>query len=728
MWNPNDPKQIFNVVAQTNDVGTLKQIAAANSQGPNGGIIAAAILNKLAAIEKEAQTPTQAPPPGGNIGMQAVDQAGQQAQAAQFMAGANQREKMANVASNPQSVQGVADAKLHPPSMTGNNHLLPEHAGIGALPEQSLSALNAASGGIVAFAGRGPSLVPGSGLDMFDQALDDEGVTDPTRRAFLKALHGQESGGASSSRTSNRGARGPMQVMPGTFAGVNKAGDLDPESDYDNMRAGIRYGLQGWDLSGGNPVHAGAFYYGGPLGLKRAQRGEFSVDPVNPKNPNTLEYGATVAKRMDKILTAAAPGREAHAATPTAAATEPGELTEAQEAHAAREAWGAGAARRGQRYRASQMTPVEVGPSGEVTSGEQYPTYPDVAGPPVYGRLDKAATTGIKQLADQQASAEAAAAQPVGAPLGYTSGEELPAGGIAQLAPDALQGPVAPSQTEQIVNRLRQDLMGSEAMRGMEDVLSQKERLLKTQQEREVAGYEEEKRRLGRRGERIDRTEKNAETMGYLTAAAAAVNGRMTFMQALTRAGMAGFGTYQQGMKGVEEARDKLDDLWSKANKGHEDSINKLEMLGIDSKTSLAQMKLQLDSHLATMRAQHELKKEEPSELAKTLAWAQKAPENQKQLDEYLRNAHPRDALAVRQAFADYQLSKKNVAALQAKYVGVVEPEELKAAKRAQDEAYRIYMATVGNAPSAGIEMPSFTPGGGLATQNGKLVYQPGQR
>jgi hypothetical protein len=128
-----------------------------------------------------------------------------------------------------------------------------------------------------------------------------EGVTDPAEIAFLKSVHGQESGGKASSKDSNRGAKGAMQIMPETFKSVADP-DMDITKPLDNMRAGIRYGRQGFTAAKGDPVLAGAYYYGGPGGMKKATQGVAVSDPKNPNAPTTIGYGKDIAKRMTALL------------------------------------------------------------------------------------------------------------------------------------------------------------------------------------------------------------------------------------------------------------------------------------------------------------------------------------------------------------------------------------------------------------------------------------------
>ena len=204
----------------------------------------------------------------------------------------------------PQGPQQAMPQKMPPQGQTRMaadggymDSRLPEDMGIGALPERSLSGM--ADGGIVGFsAGGNPK---GKKLLSFDDALDAEGVRDPRQRAFLKALYGQESGSGADTTTSNQGAVGHMQIKPSTFKQVADK-NMDINNPFDNMRAGIRYGMQGYQAANGDPVLAGAHYYGGPGGMEALAKGQVRTDSKNPKAPNTLEYGKSIAQRMTALL------------------------------------------------------------------------------------------------------------------------------------------------------------------------------------------------------------------------------------------------------------------------------------------------------------------------------------------------------------------------------------------------------------------------------------------
>ena len=165
--------------------------------------------------------------------------------------------------------------------------------------QQSEPVVRMAEGGMLNFSSGGTKKLSGS--ELFDRALDMEGITNPRERAFLKALHAQESSGKATEKTSNRDAHGAMQILPATFKSVADAG-MDINKPLDNMRAGIRYGMQGFSAAKGDPVLAGAYYYGGPGGMQKAAKGQAVSDPKNPKAPNTLDYGNSIAKRMTAML------------------------------------------------------------------------------------------------------------------------------------------------------------------------------------------------------------------------------------------------------------------------------------------------------------------------------------------------------------------------------------------------------------------------------------------
>ena len=199
---------------------------------------------------------------------------------------------------------------------------MPEDQGIATLPAPNMQ--NMAGGGIVAFddGGEVPGYAEGvftgvkkkykeltgyefdGGPEMFNKALDAEGVTDPKKRAFLKAIHDKESNQARVAPTRKvSGAAGPMQVTADAWTDVSKRGEeLKNRNDsYDNMRAGIRYASIGWAKAKGDPMLASTYYYGGGGGFAKAQEGK-GVAADEDKGQTTLQYGKDVAARYLKML------------------------------------------------------------------------------------------------------------------------------------------------------------------------------------------------------------------------------------------------------------------------------------------------------------------------------------------------------------------------------------------------------------------------------------------
>ena len=130
----------------------------------------------------------------------------------------------------------------------------------------------------------------------FDVALQAEGLTGPLAD-FARSIFRQESGGGKNTKTSNAGAVGGMQILPGTFNSVADKG-WDISNPYHNARAGIRYIKNMNTLAQGDLKLTAVGYYGGPGAINKARKGIAVSDPRNPHAPNTLQYGEQVVARM----------------------------------------------------------------------------------------------------------------------------------------------------------------------------------------------------------------------------------------------------------------------------------------------------------------------------------------------------------------------------------------------------------------------------------------------
>lgn len=134
----------------------------------------------------------------------------------------------------------------------------------------------------------------------FEKALVDEGIVGTPLESLARSIYMQESTGGKNTKTSNAGAVGGMQILPGTFNEVLPGGNInDP---YDNSRAGLRYIKKMNDLAGGDLTLTAAGYYGGPGGLNKAKEGVAVSDPRNPNAPTTLQYAKQVTARQNKSV------------------------------------------------------------------------------------------------------------------------------------------------------------------------------------------------------------------------------------------------------------------------------------------------------------------------------------------------------------------------------------------------------------------------------------------
>jgi SLT domain-containing protein len=133
----------------------------------------------------------------------------------------------------------------------------------------------------------------------FEKALADEGLVGTPLESLARSIYMQESGAGKNTKTSNAGAVGGMQILPGTFQEVLPGGDIN--NPYDNARAGLRYIKKMNEVAGGDPNLTAVGYYGGPGGIQKAKQGVAVRDPRNPNAPSTLEYAKQVTERQNKV-------------------------------------------------------------------------------------------------------------------------------------------------------------------------------------------------------------------------------------------------------------------------------------------------------------------------------------------------------------------------------------------------------------------------------------------
>ena len=92
-----------------------------------------------------------------------------------------------------------------------------------------------------------------------------------TPESLFQAIVARESGNNDAIGNSPQGAVGPAQVMPGTFAALQRQGlvpaDADIRNPAHNRAAGLALVKQLWQQFGGDPAKVAAAYIGGPTGV-----------------------------------------------------------------------------------------------------------------------------------------------------------------------------------------------------------------------------------------------------------------------------------------------------------------------------------------------------------------------------------------------------------------------------------------------------------------------------
>jgi hypothetical protein len=133
-----------------------------------------------------------------------------------------------------------------------------------------------------------------SRITSFEKALKDEGIAGTNLESVARSIFQQESSSGANVKTSNAGARGPMQVLPATFKAYNPQGNID--DPYDNSVGGLRYIKDLFSKTNDLGLTA-VGYYGGPKAIEKAKQGVAVSDPRNPNAPNTLQYMEQVMGR-----------------------------------------------------------------------------------------------------------------------------------------------------------------------------------------------------------------------------------------------------------------------------------------------------------------------------------------------------------------------------------------------------------------------------------------------
>jgi Transglycosylase SLT domain len=117
------------------------------------------------------------------------------------------------------------------------------------------------------------------------------------------AVYGQESSYGQNIQTSATGARGPMQIEPGTFVRFAQPGE-EIDNFNDNMRVGRRI-LGHYLQTYGDPARAAVAYYSGESNVAPPDSPTPWVHARSQNGPSVATYVAQVGQRMgDKNIAA----------------------------------------------------------------------------------------------------------------------------------------------------------------------------------------------------------------------------------------------------------------------------------------------------------------------------------------------------------------------------------------------------------------------------------------
>ncbi len=124
---------------------------------------------------------------------------------------------------------------------------------------------------------------------------------------IVNALYGQESSYGRNARTSVDGARGPMQIMPGTFKQLARPGESIDNPD-DNLRVGIRLIKALGDKFNNDPARIAAAYFSGEGNVNATGEQVVRNDRADGNGKRVSSYVQDVLGRLVPSANASEPG------------------------------------------------------------------------------------------------------------------------------------------------------------------------------------------------------------------------------------------------------------------------------------------------------------------------------------------------------------------------------------------------------------------------------------
>lgn len=126
-------------------------------------------------------------------------------------------------------------------------------------------------------------------------------------KPVIQAIYNQESGGGSNARTSSDGARGGMQIMPGTFKRFAKPGESIDNPD-DNMRVGVRIIKDLGDKFGNDPAKIATGYFSGEGNVNNSRDQAFKKDHADGNGKRVSSYVGDILAALGGVSNAHAEG------------------------------------------------------------------------------------------------------------------------------------------------------------------------------------------------------------------------------------------------------------------------------------------------------------------------------------------------------------------------------------------------------------------------------------
>jgi len=161
---------------------------------------------------------------------------------------------------------------------------------------------------------------PGTGTQTYTQGPASAATPAPanaappasaaTPESLFQAIVARESGNNDAIGNSPQGAVGPAQVMPGTFAALQRQGlvpaDADIRNPAHNRAAGLALVKQLWQQFGGDPAKVAAAYIGGPTGVN--PDGSLRTTRPDALGTTPAAYSQSVMAKLGVQTPTAGPG------------------------------------------------------------------------------------------------------------------------------------------------------------------------------------------------------------------------------------------------------------------------------------------------------------------------------------------------------------------------------------------------------------------------------------